>query len=128
VSRHTYTNMRRRICQHITITCTLTQTTLTLLYSGGRLIEGYDWAAGDERLSIVTCSCAGYSPPLLALTPPTTHSSSSLLPLSVFIQSPVKMCSHADTYNLINSTHRLYCSASSLPISYYFFSICKHFL
>lgn len=60
------------------------------------------------------CVCVWeFSAPLYALTSP--------LPISSFFPlhpHPVKMCSHADTHNLINSAQRLSCSdapSSSLP-------------
>lgn len=146
IHTHIHTCMGKYASTSQSQTLTPTQTTHMLLYSGGRLIEGYNWGAGDERLSTETCACVHYSPSLLALTSPLLISplflslslsllfshclfSSFLSPLlSVFIRSPVKMCSHADTYNLINSTHQLYCSSHSLSPSSTSLSICKHFL
>lgn len=114
---HTHRHAQENMPAHHNPRHTPTQTTHTLLYSGGRLIEGYNWGARDERLSTGTCTCVHNSPSLLAMT--SLLSISPLFspppPPPPLIQSPVKMCSHADTYNLINSTHQLYCSASSHP-------------
>lgn len=77
---HTYIHAQENMPAHHNHRHSPTQTTHTVLYSGGRLIEGYNWGAGDERLSTGTCACVHYSPSLLALT-------SSLLTSSLFLLS-----------------------------------------
>lgn len=109
---HTHTRRHSARCQreytNTHIHTHIQTTPHTPLYSKGRLIEGCMWRAVDKSVCVWE-----FSAPLYALTSP--------LPISSFFPlhpHPVKMCSHADTHNLINSAQRLSCSdapSSSLP-------------